>query len=157
MLQRLFELYAEKVRPSPGKSRWHQSPVLLGMAAVYLLAAAPAFCSEAAMNGPRGKVHRHDAPSSGPETSTGRIVFLGAIDLYRNLVSPISSPRCGFFPSCSTFGRQAVGQYGAIRGVMMTGDRLTRCNIFKKPGPDYFLLPDGKLFDPLSGNTLAEQ
>lgn len=127
------------------------------MAAVCLLAAAPGFCSATAMKGPGRTVHRHDAPSSGPETSTVRIVLLGAIDLYRNLVSPINGPRCGFYPSCSSFGRQAVSEYGAVRGVMMTADRLTRCNIFKEPGPDYLLLPDGRLFDPVSGNTLTDQ
>ncbi len=83
--------------------------------------------------------------------------MLGAIDLYRKLVSPINGSRCGFHPSCSTFGRQAVSEYGAVRGVMMTADRLTRCNIFKEPGPDYLLLPDGRLFDPVSGNTLTGQ
>ncbi|HLO24995.1 MAG TPA: membrane protein insertion efficiency factor YidD [Geobacteraceae bacterium] len=102
-------------------------------------------------------MHRHDSPSSGPETSTVRIVFLGLIDVYRNFVSPINGPRCGFYPSCSAFGRQAVSEYGPIRGVMMTGDRLTRCNIFKEPGPDYLLLPDGRLFDPVSANTMTDK
>jgi putative membrane protein insertion efficiency factor len=86
-----------------------------------------------------------------------RILFLGAIDLYRKYVSPISGPRCGFYPSCSAFGRRAVSEYGVLRGVMMTGDRLTRCNIFKHPGPDYLLLPNGRLFDPVSANTLTER
>ena len=128
------------------------------MAAGFLLApAAPAFCSPATMKGPGETVHRHDSPSSGPETSTVRIVFLGLIDVYRNFVSPINGPRCGFYPSCSAFGRQAVSEYGPIRGVMMTGDRLTRCNIFKEPGPDYLLLPDGRLFDPVSANTMTDK
>ncbi len=101
-------------------------------------------------------MHRH-AASSGPETSTVKIVFLGAIDFYRKFVSPISSHRCGFYPSCSTVGRQSVSEPGVIRGVMMTGDRLTRCNLFKEPGSDYLLLPDGRLFDPMSANTLIDQ
>lgn len=127
------------------------------MAAVCLLAAAPGLCSMASMKGPVRTVHRHKASSSDPETSTVRIVLLGAIDLYRKLASPINGSRCGFYPSCSTFGQQAVSEYGVVRGVMMTADRLTRCNVFKEPGPDYFLLPDGRLFDPVSGNTLTGQ
>jgi hypothetical protein len=38
----------------------------------------------------------------------------------------------------------------------MTADRLTRCNIFKVPGPEYHLLPDGRLLDPVSANTLND-
>ncbi len=130
--------------------------VLLVMAALCLLAPHSGFCSASAMKGPHRTVLRHEAHSSN-ETSTARIVFLGAIDLYRTLISPTTASRCGFYPSCSTFGRQAVSDYGAVRGVMMTADRLIRCNIFKEPGPDYLLLPNGRLFDPVSDNTLTEQ
>ena len=132
-------------------------PVFLVMAASCLLASVPKPCTASAMKGPGKAVHRHAASSPDPETSPVRILFLGAIDFYRKFVSPISGPRCGFYPSCSAFGRQAVSEFGAIRGVMMTGDRLTRCNLFKEPGPDYLLLPGGKLFDPVSANTLTEQ
>lgn len=86
-----------------------------------------------------------------------RLVFLGAIDFYRSTISPTSGARCGFSPSCSAFGRQAVKEYGPLQGVMMTADRLTRCNIFKEPDRDYFPLPDGLLFDPVFYNALGEQ
>jgi putative membrane protein insertion efficiency factor len=119
-----------------------------------LVAAVSAFCSEATMKGPGTMNHRHNAVGPGPETSAVKLVFLGAIDVYRNRISPIQGQRCGFYPTCSSFSRQAVGEYGALQGVMMTTDRLTRCNIFKEPGPDYFLLPGGRLFDPVSANSL---
>ncbi len=157
MRQGTVEHFVEEMRLSSGKSRWIYFTAFLIVAAVSLMGAPPAFCSAAAMRGPVGKVYRQHVHSTGPETSTVKIVFLGAIDFYLGILSPARNSRCGFYPSCSTFGRQAINQYGVIRGVMMTGDRLTRCNIFKKPGPDYFLLPDGKLFDPLSANTLTEQ
>jgi putative membrane protein insertion efficiency factor len=124
------------------------------LTALCLLAAAtPAFCSDAAMKGPGTMKHRHTGVSD-PETSAVKFVFLGAIDVYRSRISPIQGQRCGFYPTCSAFGRQAVGEYGALQGVIMTADRLTRCNLFKEPGPDYFLLPDGRLFDPVSANAL---
>lgn len=122
-----------------------------------LAVVAPVFCSEAAMKGPARTAHGHAAGAPGPETSAVRLIFLGAIDLYRKGISPIQGSRCGFYPTCSAFGRQAVSEYGALRGVMMTADRLTRCNLFKEPGPDYFLLPGGRLFDPVSANTLIDK
>jgi putative membrane protein insertion efficiency factor len=124
------------------------------LTALCLLAAAtPAFCSDAAMKGPGTMKHRHTGVSD-PETSAVKLVFLGAIDVYRSRISPIQGQRCGFYPTCSAFGRQAVSEYGALQGVIMTADRLTRCNLFKEPGPDYFLLPGGRLFDPVSANAL---
>ncbi len=126
------------------------------LTALCLLAAAtPAFGSDAAMKGPGAMIHRHSVGDPGLETSTVKLVLLGAIDVYRSRISPTQGQRCGFYPSCSTFGRQAVSQYGALQGVLMTADRLTRCNIFKEAGPDYFLLPSGRLFDPVSANSLS--
>ena len=139
-------------------SGWRGCSMALILAVVCLLvSAAPAVCSEAAMKGPGAMIHRHSVGDPGLETSTIKLAFLGAIDLYRSRISPIQGQRCGFYPTCSAFGRQAVSEYGALQGVLMTADRLTRCNIFKEAGPDYFLLPGGRLFDPVSANTLIEK
>ena len=81
----------------------------------------------------------------------------GAIRFYRNVISPTQGERCGFYPSCSTFGMHAVERYGSLRGVMMTADRLTRCNFFKEPGSDYLLRPDGRLYDPVTANLIQKQ
>ena len=89
--------------------------------------------------------------------SVSKNVLLNAIHFYRSVISPTQGARCGFYPSCSTFGLHAVQQYGAFQGGMMTADRLTRCNIFKQPGPDYYLRPDGRLFDPVDANLLKER
>lgn len=141
----------------PGKNWSRRVAVLLLMLGNSLLFSAPEPCFASAMNGPGGRVERRVAPSPGPETSTVRIMFIRVIDLYRKYLSAVDGPRCGFAPSCYSFARQAVSEYGAVHGVIMTADRLTRCNIFKEPGPDYPLLPDGRLLDPVSANTLNEQ
>jgi putative component of membrane protein insertase Oxa1/YidC/SpoIIIJ protein YidD len=91
-----------------------------------------------------------------PETSSLKLVFLGAIELFQKRISPIDGPRCGFTPSCSAFGHQSVREYGPVRGVLMTADRLMRDSIFLEPGPDAILLPNGILFDPPSKNLLNE-
>ncbi len=90
------------------------------------------------------------------ETSSVRLVFLGAIGLFQNRISPIDGSRCGFSPSCSAFGRQAIREQGPFRGVAMTADRLMRDTVFTVPGPGYTVLPDGYFFDPVSGNLLRE-
>ena len=126
------------------------------LAAGIFLVATPSYCSSTAMNGPpTAEVHNHPAEHD-PDPSPFKLFFMGAITFYRSFISPTQGPRCGFYPSCSTFGLQAVREYGPLQGVMMTTDRLTRCNILKGPGPDYYLLPNGKLFDPVSKNILTE-
>lgn len=91
----------------------------------------------------------------GLETSCVRVALFGLIGLYQRFVSPIGGvDRCGFRPSCSRYGYQAIQAQGPLMGVIMIGDRQTRCNIFKQAGPDYPLLPNGKLYDPVSNNVL---
>lgn len=126
------------------------------LAAGILLVATLSYGSNAAMKGPPvARVHSHPAGNDS-DLSPFKLLITGAITFYRSFISPTQAPRCGFFPSCSTFGLQAVREYGPLQGVMMTTDRLTRCNVLKGPGPDYYLLPNGKLFDPVSKNLLTE-
>jgi putative membrane protein insertion efficiency factor len=113
--------------------------------------------SESSMKGPRAGARPLVSTSRKVSTSCVEIAFLGAIGCYQKWVSPIGSGRCGFSPSCSQYARSALQSQGPLVGLMMTGDRLTRCHIWKRPGPDYFLLPTGKLYDPPSNNLLSEK
>jgi putative membrane protein insertion efficiency factor len=99
---------------------------------------------------------RSDALPAAIETSPVNLAMQGTIRAYQLAVSRINPDRCGFRPSCSAFGSMAIKEYGAATGILMTADRLMRCNIWKKPGPDYLLLPGGKLLDPPWRNLLAE-
>jgi len=111
--------------------------------------------SKGPMKGPHADTLQA-ASTREPPTSSVQIAFLESIKFYQKWISPIGGDRCGFRPSCSRYGYEAVTTQGPIVGLMMTGDRLTRCNIWKKPGRDYFLLPNGRLYDPLSKNLLVE-
>lgn len=112
------------------------------------------FGSDFMMKGPREEL-RVPEKVDGPETSSVRVALLGLIGFYQNLVSPVGGvDRCGFRPSCSRYGHQAIREQGPVVGVMMTADRLTRCNMFERPG--YTRLPNGKLYDPVSNNLLFE-
>jgi len=126
------------------------------LAGLLLTAAQPVIASPYSMKGPpAGSVITSDLSASSPSVA-GNLLG-GAIQLYRRFISPIQGGRCGFYPSCSTYGMHAVQHYGAIQGGVMTADRLTRCNIFKQPGPDYYRRPDGRLYDPVEANLLKER
>jgi putative component of membrane protein insertase Oxa1/YidC/SpoIIIJ protein YidD len=93
---------------------------------------------------------------AGLETSSVRVALLGLVGFYQHFVSPVGGvDRCGFRPSCSRYGHQAIREQGPVVGIMMIGDRLTRCNVFERPG--YTRLPNGKLYDPVSDNLLFKK
>jgi putative membrane protein insertion efficiency factor len=115
----------------------------------------PSFGSDFTMKGP-GEELRVPEKAYGPETSSVRVAMQGLIRFYQIFISPAGGPdRCGFRPSCSRYGYQAIQEQGPVVGIMMIGDRQTRCNIFERHG--YTRLPNGKLYDPVSDNLLFEQ
>lgn len=120
-----------------------------------LNAAVCAYGSEAKMRGPKTRSGTSASPKESA-TSSVRIAFLGSIRFFQIWISPIDGKRCGLRPSCSAYGYAAIEEQGPVVGILMTADRLMRCNIWTVPGPDYTLLPNGKLYDPLSKNLLSE-
>lgn len=69
-------------------------------------------------------------------TAAGRAAFVVPIKLYQKLVSPMLGPRCKYYPSCSEYAVQAVGKFGILRGLVLAGWRLLRCNPWSLGGFD---------------------
>jgi uncharacterized protein len=126
---------------------------LLVMLSLLVYSGSAVFASPEKMRGPDAKPFR-TVEGRDPQTSVSSVVFLGAISVFQKYISPTDGDRCGFSPSCSAFGRDAVDRQGPFLGVLVTADRLMRCTLFKRPGPDYLPLPDGRLFDPVENNLL---
>lgn len=136
---------------------WRRALLTATVLAAFLLAgnASPSFGSDFMMKGPGESVRASERVEE-LQTSSVRVAMLGMIGIYQRFVSPVGGvDRCGFRPSCSNYGRQAILDQGPVVGVMMIGDRLTRCNIFERHG--YMRLPNGKLYDPVSENLLFEK
>ena len=62
------------------------------------------------------------------ETSELKLVATGLIRLYQKFISSQDGPTCNFVPTCSRFGMACIQEYGILRGVILTADRLIRCN-----------------------------
>ena len=58
------------------------------------------------------------------------------IRLYRRLVSPLLPARCKYAPSCSAYALEALEGYGILRGLVLAGWRLVRCNPLSHGGWD---------------------
>lgn len=63
---------------------------------------------------------------------------------YQKYISPLSSPKCRYEPTCSAYALEALEKHGAVKGSLMAVGRICRCHPFVKGGvdpvPDYFTL-----------------
>lgn len=55
-------------------------------------------------------------------------IMNGSLKTYQRVISPQLSATCLYELSCSRFSQAAIQEYGAIKGVALTADRLARCN-----------------------------
>lgn len=62
------------------------------------------------------------------EASELKLAATGLIRLYQKFISSQDSPACNFQPTCSRFGMACIQEYGVVRGILLTADRLLRCN-----------------------------
>jgi uncharacterized protein len=58
------------------------------------------------------------------------------VRLYRRVVSPVLPSRCKYHPSCSAYAVEAVRSYGVVRGTVLAGWRVLRCNPWSHGGFD---------------------
>jgi putative membrane protein insertion efficiency factor len=64
-----------------------------------------------------------------------RELFLLPLHAWR-LISPALPPRCKYYPSCSAYAVQAVRELGVVRGSIVAGWRVLRCNPWSLGGVD---------------------
>ena len=69
--------------------------------------------------------------------SAFRGILVAPIRLYQRAISPALPSRCKYHPSCSEYAVQAVRRYGVLRGVVLAGWRLLRCNPWSHGGVDF--------------------
>ncbi len=72
-----------------------------------------------------------------------RTLVSAPVVFYRRWVSPGLPARCKYAPSCSAYAVEAVRDYGILRGLVLAGWRLLRCNPWSHGG-----------YDPVQSQTL---
>jgi putative membrane protein insertion efficiency factor len=65
-----------------------------------------------------------------------RELVVAPLRVYQGLISPLLAPRCRYAPNCSEYAIQAVREFGILRGLVLAGWRLLRCNPFSHGGLD---------------------
>ena len=65
-----------------------------------------------------------------------RRFFIFLIDCYKLVLSPFVGQHCRFYPTCSTYAREAIENHGAIKGSYLAARRLCRCHPWHEGGVD---------------------
>jgi uncharacterized protein len=68
--------------------------------------------------------------------SVVRAIVILPIRVYQRLFSPLFGSRCKYYPSCSEYAAQAISRFGILRGLVLAGWRLLRCNPWSHGGFD---------------------
>jgi putative membrane protein insertion efficiency factor len=68
------------------------------------------------------------------------------IRIYQRVISPMLGPHCKYYPSCSEYAARAIRDYGILRGLILAGWRLLRCNPWSAGGIDH--VESQRLFKP---------
>lgn len=65
-----------------------------------------------------------------------RKLFVGLIRVYAYCISPYLGANCRYYPTCSAYAQQAIGEHGTWRGSWMALRRLSRCHPWHEGGYD---------------------
>jgi putative membrane protein insertion efficiency factor len=91
--------------------------------------------------------HSH-APEAGDDLNP----LVQGVRFFQKFISPVDSPRCPMYPTCSTYALQALHRHGPVVGSFLTVDRLLH-----ETSPEEQTIPlEGferiRYYDPLDAN-----
>ncbi|HYZ76786.1 MAG TPA: membrane protein insertion efficiency factor YidD [Gaiellaceae bacterium] len=66
-----------------------------------------------------------------------RYLGIGLVWIYRLTFGALFPTTCKYHPSCSEYAVQALRRYGLVRGSILAGWRLLRCNPWSRGGVDH--------------------
>jgi len=58
------------------------------------------------------------------------------VKLYQRYISPLTKPKCRFYPTCSQYAIDALSSYGVFKGSYLAVKRILRCHPFNPGGYD---------------------
>lgn len=58
------------------------------------------------------------------------------IYLYQAIISPLLGNNCRYQPSCSQYAKEAIMEWGVLKGMWMGLKRIVRCNPWGRHGYD---------------------
>lgn len=75
-------------------------------------------------------------PPPTPDPDPTKTLLIGLINAYKSNISPVLPKACRFLPTCSSYGLDALDQFGTTKGFILIAWRIIRCNPFGGRGYD---------------------
>lgn len=54
--------------------------------------------------------------------------LIGLVNIYQYLLSPFLGHRCRFYPSCSSYAKEALQQFSIVKALYLIVKRLIKCH-----------------------------
>ncbi len=71
-------------------------------------------------------------------------MLISLIRGYKYFISPLFGSSCRFYPSCSSYGLEAIQLHGSFKGSYLLFRRLIKCHPFHQGGIDPVPKKSGK-------------
>jgi hypothetical protein len=84
----------------------------------------------------RSVAHSAQQPAEHRIARIARMAAVTPIVIYQRFISPGIPQRCKYEPTCSRYALDAIREYGILRGLVLAGWRLLRCNPWSHGGYD---------------------
>lgn len=98
--------------------------------------------------------HSVFAAESQNETTTASSSWSFPIKFFQKSMSRADGDRCPMYPSCSQYASKAFKRHGAIKGWILSCDRLLRCGHDEiRRSPKIRVKRKTRIFDPIEANT----
>ncbi|MFC7298097.1 membrane protein insertion efficiency factor YidD [Herminiimonas aquatilis] len=65
-----------------------------------------------------------------------KTILLLLVRAYQLGISPFLGQNCRFYPSCSAYAFEAIGEHGALKGSFLATKRLCKCHPWHPGGVD---------------------
>ncbi len=69
-----------------------------------------------------------DHPSKFIRYNPVSLVFGSMMWTYQKIISPQFAATCLYSPTCSSYSKNLISDFGILKGLVLTADRLSRCN-----------------------------
>jgi len=63
-------------------------------------------------------------------------IVLFFINIYQKFISPMTSSKCRFYPSCSNYSKEAFETHNFLKATYLSIKRILKCHPFNDGGYD---------------------
>lgn len=101
-----------------------------------------------------GAVSSATAGEPPADTKPAFSIWSPPLVFFQKVISKADGDRCPMFPSCSHYAGQAFKRHGAVKGWILTSDRLLRCGHDEtRLSPKVRVMGRTRTLDPIEANT----